>query len=173
VGALARPPLQPAKLLVDPWARALDRRFALHPALFDTAEVPDGTDSAPFVPKAVLAPALPAIRRVAPAGPHVIYELHVKGFTARHPAIPEPIRGTFAGLAHPAAIEHLVRLGVTAVELMPAAAWVDERHLPPLGLTNHWGYNPVALLCPTRSSRRAAWRRCGRRSRRCRRRGSR
>jgi glycogen operon protein len=143
----------PAKLLLDPWARTLDRRFALHPALFDTGETPEGTDSAPFMPKAILGPCpAPAPLRVAPPngprGPQVIYELHAKGFTATHPAIPEAIRGTFAGLAHPAAIAHLTRLGVTAVEIMPAAAWVDERHLPPLGLSNHWGYNPVALLAP-------------------------
>lgn len=139
----------PAKLLVDPWARALDRPFALHPAFFDTAEHPDGTDSAPFLPKALLAPALPpAVRRARPAQPQLIYELHVKGFTARHPKIPEAIRGSFAALGHPAAIEHLLKLGVSTVELMPAAAWVDERHLPALGLSNHWGYNPVALLCP-------------------------
>jgi len=136
------------KLLVDPWARALDRPFALHTALFDTGGTPDTTDSAPFVPKAVLGPALPPLRRTAPRRAEVIYEIQVKGFTARHPAIPPAIRGTFAALAHPAAIEHLVALGVTTVELMPAAAWVDERHLPPLGLTNAWGYNPVALLCP-------------------------
>lgn len=139
----------PAKLLVDPWARALDRPFTLHPALFDSGDAPDATDSAPFMPKAVLAHALPpAPPRAAPQGPQVIYELHAKGFTARHPGIPPAIRGTFAALAHPAAIEHLVALGVTMVELMPTAAWVDERHLPPLGLSNHWGYNPVALLCP-------------------------
>jgi glycogen debranching enzyme GlgX len=136
------------KLLVDPWAVALDRRFALHPALFDTGETPDDADSAPFMPKAVLAAPLPPIRRRAPRGPQVIYELHVKGFTAAHPGVPEAIRGTFAGLGHPAAIDHLRGLGVTCVEVMPAAAWIDERHLPPIGLTNHWGYNPVALLAP-------------------------
>ncbi len=139
----------PAKLLVDPWARALDAPFALHPALLDTGTAPDATDSAPFVPKAVLAPPLPpAPRRPTDAGPRVIYEVHVRGFTRLHPRVPEAIRGTFAGLAHPAAIEHLVRLGVTHVELMPAAAWIDERHLPPLGLTDYWGYNPVAFLAP-------------------------
>jgi glycogen operon protein len=138
-----------AKLLLDPWARALDRRFALHPALFDTHRHPDPADSAPFLPKAVLTPALPpAAPRTRMQGPRVVYELHVKGFTALHPRIPEAIRGTFAGLAHPAAIEHLQKLGVTTVELLPAAAWLDERHLPPLGLSNYWGYNPVALLCP-------------------------
>ncbi len=67
---------------------------------------------------------------------------------APYPEIPEAIRGTFAGLAHPAAIAHLKRLGVTHVELMPAAAWADERQLAPLGLTNHWGYNPVAWMAP-------------------------
>jgi glycogen operon protein len=138
----------PQKLLIDPWAVQLDRRFALHPALFDTGEAPDATDSAPFLPKAVAAPLLPALHRAAPRGPQVIYELHVKGFTAQHPDIPPPLRGTFAGLAHPAARAHLKRLGVTMVELLPAAAWIDERHLPPLGLSNYWGYNPVALLAP-------------------------
>jgi glycogen operon protein len=138
----------PRKLLLDPWAREIDRRFALAPALFDTGEAPDQADSAPFMPKALLTAPLPPIRGRAPRGPRVIYELHVKGFTATHPAIPAAIRGTFAGLGHPAAIAHLRGLGVTCVELLPAAAWIDERHLPPLGLTNHWGYNPVALLAP-------------------------
>ncbi|SDB12092.1 glycogen debranching protein GlgX [Belnapia rosea] len=140
----------PAKLLVDPWATALDRGFRLHPALFDTGERPDETDSAPFVPKAIIAaPAPPPMPLPSlPGGPRVIYEAHVRGFTMRHPAIPEAIRGTFAGLAHPAAIAYLQALGVTHVELLPVAAGVDERHLPPLGLTNYWNYNPVAWLVP-------------------------
>ncbi|NKC30907.1 glycogen debranching protein GlgX [Roseomonas sp. BU-1] len=137
-----------AKLLVDPWARALDRPFALHSSLFDTGPAPDQQDSAPHLPKAVLEAPLPAAPGRRPAGPQVVYEMHVRGFTRRHPDIPEAIRGTFAGLAHPAAIAHLSRLGVTTVELLPAAAWIDERHLPPLGLANYWGYNPVALLAP-------------------------
>jgi len=78
----------------------------------------------------------------------IIYEMHVRGFTRTHPDIPESIRGTFAGLAHPAAIAHLMRLGVTAVELLPMQAWLDERHLPALGLSNYWGYNPIALNAP-------------------------
>jgi glycogen operon protein len=139
----------PRKLLVDPWARALDRPFALHAAMFDTGDAPDAADSAPHMPKALLVPDLPGLKPRAPAhAARIIYELHVKGFTARHPAIPEAIRGTFAALAHPAAIAHLRGLGITTVELMPAAAWVDERHLPRLGLGNYWGYNPVALLAP-------------------------
>jgi glycogen operon protein len=137
----------PAKLLVDPYATALDRPFALAPELFDTGDSPDTIDSAGAVPKAIVTAPLPPLPpRPAPAGPRVIYELHVRGFTMRHPGVPAALRGTFAGLAHPAAIAHLTRLGVTAVELLPAAAWIDERHLPPLGLTNYWGYNPVTFL---------------------------
>jgi len=138
----------PRKLLVDPWARALDRPFTLHPSLFDTGESPCGVDSAPHLPKGILAAPLPAAPGRAPAGPQVIYELHVKGFSQANPAVPESLRGTFAGLGHAASVAHLKRLGVTMVELLPAAAWVDERHLPPLGLTDYWGYNPVALLAP-------------------------
>jgi glycogen debranching enzyme GlgX/4-alpha-glucanotransferase len=148
----------PDKLLVDPYALALDRPFTLHPSMFGyRMDDPAGgasfsdADSAPFVPKAVVtgpfalaAPTSPAI----PWGETVIYELHVRGFTRAHPDIPEAIRGTFAGLAHPAAIAHLKALGVTTVELMPAAAWIDERSLGPLGLTNYWGYNPVAFMVP-------------------------
>jgi glycogen operon protein len=137
------PGFDPDKLLLDPWARALEGPLRLHPTAFGAG------DSGPHVTRAVVGAPLPA----APwsplrAGPAVIYELHVKGFTALHPEIPEALRGTFAGLAHPAAIAHLRRLGVTHVELLPVAAWVDERHLPPLGLTNYWGYNPVAFLVP-------------------------
>lgn len=145
---------QAAKLLVDPWARALDRPFALHASQF--ALHPDGVtrndaDSAPFVPKALVTPAggpAPARPDPVPWPDTLVYELHVRGFTKAHPDVPERLRGTCAGLAHPSALAHLVRLGVTTVELMPVAAWVDERHLPPLGLSNYWGYNPVALMAP-------------------------
>ena len=134
----------PAKLLLDPWAQAIDRPFRLHPSLWD-----DDQDSAPLMPKGIVceAPPLPAVPPPRP-GPRIIYELHVRGFTMLHPAIPEPIRGTFAALAHPAAIAHLRALGVTHVKLLPSAAGIDERHLPALGLTNYWNYNPVALLAP-------------------------
>ena len=70
----------------------------------------------------------------------------VKGYTMRHPAVPKRLRGTIAALAHPAVIDHLTRIGVDAIELMPITAWIDERHLPPLGLSNAWGYNPVGLM---------------------------
>jgi glycogen debranching enzyme GlgX len=143
----------PAKLLVDPYARLLDRPFALHPSLFD--ELPDGTrntmDSAPFMPKAIV------LHECARATPHrpcvppsraIMYELHVRGFTKMHLGIPPALRGTCAGLTHPAALAHLTKLGVTTVELMPVAAAVDEWHLAALGLTNYWGYNPVAMMVP-------------------------
>jgi len=139
----------PAKLLIDPWARRLAARPALHPTLFDTGAAPDGTDSGPFAPRALLeAPLPPLASAPALSGPRIVYELGVRAFTAGNPDIPPALRGTFAGLGHPAAIAHLVRLGVTHVELLPVAAWIDERHLPPLGLTNAWGYNPVAFLAP-------------------------
>jgi glycogen operon protein len=147
----------PHKLLVDPYALALDRPFALSPSLFayppDDPKGFDETDSAAAMPKAVVSDLSPLAARPPPSlatpwGETVIYELHVRGFTKTHPDIPEALRGTFAGLAHPAAIAHLKRLGVTAVELMPASAWIDERHMPPLELTNYWGYNPVAYLAP-------------------------
>jgi glycogen debranching enzyme GlgX len=137
------PGLDPSKLLLDPWARRLETPPALHSTQFTP-----GADSAPHVPRCVLDTPLPALEPFAPAGPAVIYELHVRGFTRLHHGVPAELRGTFAGLAHPAAIAHLTALGITHVELMPAAAWVDERHLPPLGLSNYWGYNPVAFLAP-------------------------
>lgn len=144
----------PAKLLVDPAALILDRPFAYDPRLGAPREA--GIDTAPLMPKAVVT-ALP--RPVAPRPPlfrpgALVYELGVRGFTMLHPDIPEEQRGTVAALAHPAILAHLKSLGVGAVELMPITAWIDERHLPPLGLCNSWGYNPVALmaldprLCP-------------------------
>ena len=148
----------PAKLLADPHALMLDRPFAFSPVLLDYRLdapagdfLPEGTDSAPFMPKAIAAAPAPAPKRRRARrawADTVIYELHVRGFTMLHPLVPEALRGTFAGLAHPAAIEHLAKLGVTCVEIMPAAAWVDERHLHAAGLTNYWGYNPVTLMAP-------------------------
>jgi glycogen operon protein len=143
-----------SKLLVDPYATALDRRFALHASQSSVqpgGRGPDGTDSAPFMPKAIAGPALAPPRTARPCVPWdrtVLYEMHVRGFTKTHPGVPAPLRGTLAGLAQPAAIAHLAGLGVTTVELLPIAAWIDERHLPPLGLRNYWGYNPVAFLVP-------------------------
>ena len=147
----------PSKLLLDPYARAIEGDFVLDDAVLGSAPGKDRTqthrDSAPYVPRSVV------VHDVFPWGedhhrPHhawsdtVIYELHVKGFTAQHPDIPEALRGTYAGLAHPAAIEHLQGLGVTAVELMPVHAFVSEPHLLRRGLTNYWGYNSVGYFAP-------------------------
>ncbi len=143
-----------AKLLVDPYARALDRAFAYDPALTGGGGergTRDDADSAPFVPKGIVTP---CPEPVAPCRPHlpwretILYELHLRGFTRTHPGVPEALRGTCAGLAHPTAIAHLTRLGITTVELMPIAAAIDERHLARAGLNNYWGYNPVALFVP-------------------------
>ncbi len=145
----------PSKLLIDPWAKAIDRPLQLHPLLFDRDHpLPD--DTATLVPKGLVGawPVSPPHGDTHTARPafdwdrQIIYELHVRGFTMTHPDIPPGIRGTFAALGHPASINHLVRLGITTVELMPSAAWVDERHLPQLNLSNYWGYNPVAFLAP-------------------------
>ena len=145
----------PSKLLVDPYARAITGAFRLDPAVYGetAAGVQDHRDSAPFVPKSVV------VHDAFPWGedhhrPHhawsdtVIYELHVKGFTAAHPDIPAHLRGTYAGLAHPAAISHLQHLGITAVELMPVHHFVSEPHLLTRGLTNYWGYNSLGYFAP-------------------------
>ena len=138
-----------AKLLVDPYALALDRPLKLHSSLFAYGEAA-GADSAPFMAKSVMTrvAAAPVTRPRIPWRDTIIYELHVKGFTATHPHVPQALRETFKGLAHEAAIGHLKRLGVTTIELLPCAAWIDERHLPPLGLSNYWGYNPIAMMAP-------------------------
>jgi glycogen operon protein len=141
----------PAKLLVDPYATQLDQRFTYDPRLSEY-----GADTADLVPRGVVQGVLdevpPAPPRFARGG--LIYELNVRAFTMMHPDVPTAQRGTVAALAHPSIIAHLKQLHVSAVELMPITAWIDERHLPPLGLSNAWGYNPVALmaldprLCP-------------------------
>ncbi|MYZ07222.1 glycogen debranching enzyme, partial [Streptomyces sp. SID2999] len=78
----------------------------------------------------------------------VIYEAHVKGLTMRHPGLPDELRGTYAGLAHPAVIEHLTRLGVTALELMPVHQFVNDHRLVDMGLNNYWGYNTIGFFAP-------------------------
>jgi glycogen debranching enzyme len=144
----------PAKLLVDPYATAIDRPFAYDPVLAAARE--GAPDTAPLMPKAIVsalappkAPPPPCFR---PGG--LIYEVPVRPFTMLHPEIPCAMRGTVGALAHPEILAHLRKIGVSAVELMPITAWIDERHLGHLGLTNGWGYNPVAMmaldprLCP-------------------------
>jgi len=129
----------PAKLLIEPYARALDRRVIYDPSMYGGEAAPDERDSAPYVPKAIVLPSPKAAAGtrigVAWSGT-VVYELHVRGFTRMHPDIPEAIRGTCAALAHPAALSYLTRLGVTTVELMPLAAAVEEPRLAAMSLTN-------------------------------------
>nr|WP_043607058.1 glycogen debranching protein GlgX [Candidatus Protofrankia datiscae] len=147
----------PAKLLVDPYARMLTGSLVPHPAIhgFEEADPyaagPDGHDSAPFVPMCVVVDGRrrPTGKRPAIPWPEtVIYELHVKGFTRTHPDVPPALRGTYAGLAHPAVIDHLRTLGITAVELLPVHAHVPEPALSQRGLTNYWGYNTVGFFAP-------------------------
>ncbi len=138
----------PTKLLVDPYARAIDGDFRDDPAVY-----PDSSDdSAPFVPRSVIIhDAFPWGGDRAPKVPWadtVIYELHVKGFTRQHPDIPPELRGTYAGLAHPAAIEYLTSLGVTAVELQPIHHFVSEPVLQRRGDANYWGYNSIGFFAP-------------------------
>jgi glycogen operon protein len=134
----------PNKLLVDPYARHLDRVFVRSPRLRLPRE--EAVDTAPLVPKAIILaggndPAQP--RKKAP---HLFYELNVRGFTMRHPSVQGPLRGTVAALTTRRVIDHFKHLGVDTIQLMPTAAWIDEGHLPALGLTNAWGYNPVSYF---------------------------
>jgi isoamylase len=149
----------PAKIVIDPYAKAVGRPVRWHDALFgdrrdagEAALEPDPRDSAPYAPlAAVVDPAFTWGDDRPPRTPWhhtLIYELHVKGFTVRHPAIPEPLRGTYLGLASAPAIEHLVSLGVTAVELLPIHQHADDWQLVRRGLTNYWGYNTLSYFAP-------------------------
>jgi glycogen operon protein len=132
----------PSKLLADPYAKAFDRPFH-----YDQRLGIVGEETRDLMPKAIVVrdiAAVPSKPLFKPGG--FIYEIAVKPFTILHPDVPEPQRGTVAALAHPSVVRHLKRIGVDAVELMPITAWIDERHLPPLGLTNGWGYNPVTFM---------------------------
>jgi isoamylase len=148
-----------AKLLLDPYARALDSTIRWSDALFgyqvghpDGDLAADGRDSAAGMPKSVVIDSAFTWGNDRPPrtawNQTVIYELHVKGFTARHPGVPRHLRGTYAGLVAPAALAHLRELGVTAVELMPIHHFVADKHLRDRGLTNYWGYNSIAFFAP-------------------------
>jgi glycogen operon protein len=135
----------PDKLLVDPYAVAIDRPYVCDPRL--AARRGEGGDTAPLVPKAIVSQLPPALQPGPPlfSAGGLIYEANARALTIRHPDVPALQRGTVAALAHPAIVTHLKRIGVAAVELMPVVAWIDERHLPLLGLRNAWGYNPVTF----------------------------
>ncbi len=147
----------PNKLLIDPYAKSIAGGVKWNEAVFPYHfSNPEGskndTDSAPFVPKSVVIDPYfeweDDHRPNTPWHETVIYETHVKGFTARHPKIPEEIRGTYAGLEHPAAIRHLKQLGVTAVELLPIHHFLHDSQLVDRGLSNYWGYNSIGYLAP-------------------------
>jgi isoamylase len=149
----------PAKVLADPYAKAIARAVRWGDAMYgyrigDPAEdlSCDDRDSAPFAPlAAVVDPAFTWGDDTPPRTPWhetVIYELHVKGFTRLHPDVPEELRGTFAGLATEAPIDYLKSLGVTAVELLPVHHHSYDRHLVQKGLSNYWGYNTLAFFAP-------------------------
>ena len=146
----------PAKLLVDPCATALVGDLTWDPALQGAEPgndwLPDGNDSAPYVPKCRVVDTKFDWGRVrAPNVPWrdtIIYELHVKGFTQRHPGVPEHLRGKYLGLAQPVVLDYLRKLGVTTLELMPVQSFVSEEFLVRKGLGNYWGYNPLAWFAP-------------------------
>ena len=147
----------PAKLLLDPYARAFSGLVTFGPEVFgyaaDGSDTPSAADSAASVPRSLVM-AEDAFRWRDGTHPRhrfsdtIIYELHVKGFTMRHPGIPPELRGTYAGLGHEAAIAHLLDLGITAVELLPVHESVPEAFLLQRGLTNYWGYNTIGYFAP-------------------------
>ena len=149
----------PNKLLLDPYAKQIDGGIKWSDALFGYRVggaredlTMDRRDDAPGMPKCrVVDTAFTWGEDRPPRAPWhdtIIYELHVKGFTQLHPDIPPHLRGTYAGLATDPAIEHLKRLGITAVELMPVHAFVDERNLVEKKLKNYWGYNSIGFFAP-------------------------
>jgi isoamylase len=146
----------PKKLLLDPYAKAISGEVTFGAEVLgyavDNPAAPSTLDSAGHVPLSLVADETfawtdggPVRRRYSDT---VIYEVHVKGFTMRHPGVPDALRGTYAGLAHEAALEHLTGLGVTAVELLPVHQNVPESFLRQRGLTNYWGYNTIGYFAP-------------------------
>ncbi|HVZ43745.1 MAG TPA: glycogen debranching protein GlgX [Ramlibacter sp.] len=147
------------KVLLDPYARALDRplrgaawQYAYKLGNPEQDRRLDATDNAPHAAKCVVVDGSFDWEDDAPPRTPwedtVFYEVHVRGFTQQMPDVPQPLRGTYAGFASEAAIAHLQRLGVTAVELLPVHAFNDERRLVDLGLANYWGYNSIAFFAP-------------------------
>jgi isoamylase len=145
----------PSKLLLDPYGRSVTGNLAWTPSWSGTAaglDAPDLTDSAPQAPRSVVVRSAFDWGGDTPPGhalaDSVIYELHVKGFTAAHPEVPSADRGTYAGLAHPAVIAYLQSLGVTAVELLPVHQSLTNGVLAGEGLTNYWGYDTIGFFAP-------------------------
>ncbi|MHA6759182.1 glycogen debranching protein GlgX [Streptacidiphilus sp. PAMC 29251] len=145
-----------SKLLLDPYAKAMsgsiDWDESVYGYHFNSPEQRNDLDSAPHTMSSVVVnPFFDWGNDRPPRTDYhrtVIYEAHVKGLTNLHPGIPDEIRGTYAGIAHPAVIEHLVKLGVTAIELMPVHQFVHDHRLMDLGLANYWGYNTIGFFAP-------------------------
>ncbi len=149
----------PTKLLLDPYARAIDGVMDVHPSVFshplgahDVSGATNGLDSLGHtLLSVVINPFFDWGHDRPPRREYhesVIYEAHVKGMTMRHPDVPQEVRGTYAGIAHPAIIKHLTELGVTAIELMPVHQFVNDFHLQDKGLSNYWGYNTIGFFAP-------------------------
>jgi glycogen operon protein len=147
----------PSKLLLDPYAKAIEGQVDWNEAVFsyhfnDPEGPPNQADSSTYVPQSVvISPYFDWADDRLPRTPWhetVIYETHVKGFTIRQPEVPEEIRGSYAALAHPVMVDYLTRLGITALELMPAHQFIHDSHLLKRGLRNYWGYNSVGYLAP-------------------------
>jgi glycogen operon protein len=152
----------PAKLLLDPYAKAVAGQFDWNQAMFsyplgdaDAANDPsrrNDTDSASYMPKAVVInPYFDWTGDIRPRTRYhdtILYEAHVKGLTMQHPDLPPDIRGTYAGIGHPAVVDHITRLGITAVELMPIHQFVQDSALLDRGLANYWGYNTIGFFAP-------------------------
>jgi isoamylase len=143
-----------AKLLLDPYGKAVEGGLEWNPALFSgrPGDPSFARDSAPFMPRnVVINPYFDWADDRPPHTPYhetLIYEAHVRGLTLRHPEVPPELRGSYAGLGSPPVVDHLTRLGVTAIELMPVHQFVPEQRLVERGLTNYWGYNTIGFFAP-------------------------
>ncbi len=147
----------PSKLLLDPYAKAIDGQIQWSEAIFPYyfGKDPDSInnqDSSPFMPRCVIHQPYfdwngdNKLQR--PWHQTILYEVHVKGFTANHPDVPEDMRGTYAGLVQPTVLEHFKKLGITAIELMPIHHFIHDKHLIDKGLRNYWGYNTIGYFAP-------------------------
>ncbi|MEO6090351.1 MAG: glycogen debranching enzyme, partial [Umezawaea sp.] len=146
----------PNKLLIDPYAKAISNGVEWDESLFGypfgDPDQRNDQDSASYVPKSVVVnPFFDWSNDRHPRTPYnetVIYEAHVRGLTMNHPDIPHRLRGTYAGIAHPVVIDHLTKLGVTAIELMPVHQFITDHGLAEKGLRNYWGYNTIGFFAP-------------------------
>lgn len=147
----------PAKLLLDPYAKGMDGQIEWNEAIFPyhfgkSPDEKNDLDSSPFMPKCIVHQ--PFFDWTGDNRPHllwneiIVYEVHVKGFTATHPELPPEIRGTYAGLVHPIVLEYFKKLGITSIELMPIHFFVHDKHLIDKGLKNYWGYNTIGFFAP-------------------------